>query len=169
MIIYQSKTIVIREFLPSEEYLFISLFEDKEVTRFLPQLHANDYHQLFEMALKDYDLGSFGRWGIFDAKNELFIGTCLYRPFVEVPEQTEIGYSLIKSYWGMGIGTEVAKALLSYGFAKTKTNEIVALTDLRNIGSQKVLQKLGFKQLNNIIRRGVELSYFLIERSEKLK
>ena len=169
MILYQSKTIVIREFLSSERPLFGSLFEDKEVTRFLPQLHANEYHQLFETALKDYHLGPFGRWGIFDAKNGLFIGTCLYRPFVEVPDQTEIGYSLIKSYWGMGIGTELARALLIYGFANTNTNEIVALTDLKNIGSQKVLQKLGFKQLNTIERRGVELSYFLIERSEKLK
>jgi len=169
MVIYQSKTVVIREFLPSEEYLFISLFEDKEVTRFLPHLHANEYHQLFETALKDYRFGPFGRWGIFDAKNDLFIGTCLYRPFVEVSDQTEIGYSLIKSYWGMGIGTEVARALLIYGFANTNTNEIVALTDLKNIGSQKVLQKLGFKQLNNIERRGVELNYFLIERLEELK
>ncbi|MFW0718038.1 GNAT family N-acetyltransferase [Pedobacter sp. N23S346] len=164
-IIYQSNRIVIREFLPSEESLFCCFFEDKEVTQYLPQLHKDDYRYLFGLALKDYKHGPFGRWGIFDTENSNFIGNCLLRPFVEIPGQMEIGYSLDKSYWGRGIGTEVAKALICYGFAKTDSNEIVALTDIRNRGSQKVLQNSGFEQLENILRKGVELNYFLIKRS----
>jgi len=79
----------------------------------------------------------------------------------------EIGYSLGKAYWGRGIGTEVAKALTLYGFAKTTTDEIVALTDLQNEGSQKVLRKSGFEQSQNINRKGVELNYFIIKRDDK--
>lgn len=164
-IIYQSNLIVIREFLPSEESLFCSFFEDEEVTQYLPQLHKDDYRHLFDLALKDYQHGPFGRWGIFDTEHSNFIGNCLLRPFVEIPGQMEMGYSLGKPYWGRGIGTEVAKALICYGFAKTDSNEIVALTDIRNRGSQKVLQNSGFEQLENIVRKGVELNYFLIKRS----
>ncbi|MFD2287172.1 GNAT family N-acetyltransferase [Pedobacter petrophilus] len=164
-VIYQSNRMVIREFLPSEKSLFCSFFEDEEVTQYLPRLQANEYEELFDIAITDYLNGPFGRWGIFEAENNNFIGNCLLRPFVEISGQMEIGYSLNKSYWGRGIGTEVAKALIAYGFVKTKTNEIVALTDLRNLGSQEVLKKSGFKQLGNISRKGVELNYFLIERT----
>ncbi|MDY0907800.1 GNAT family N-acetyltransferase [Pedobacter sp. CFBP9032] len=164
-IIYQSSRIMIREFLPSEEILFCSFFEDEDVTQYLPQLQPQEYIDLFNAAIKEYQLGSFGRWGIFDPKNSQIIGNCLLRPFIEIPGQIEIGYSLAKAYWGKGIGTEVAKALVYYGFANTDSREIVALTDIRNLGSQKVLINSGFKQLENIVRKGVELNYFVIERS----
>jgi len=163
-VIYQSDRIVIREFLPSEEILFCSFFEAPDVSRYLTKLSAAEYKDLFALAITDYQQGPFGRWGIFDINDSNFIGNCLFRPFVEIPRQMEIGYSLGKAYWGRGIGTEVAKALTLYGFAKTTTDEIVALTDLRNMGSQKVLSKSGFQQLENVSRKGVELSYFLIKR-----
>ncbi|MGO4877644.1 GNAT family N-acetyltransferase [Pedobacter psychrotolerans] len=164
-IIYQSNRMLIREFLPSESSLFCSFFDDEQVTQYLPQLLPNEYKNLFDVAIKDYQLGPFGRWGIFDAENHDFMGNCLFRPFIEIPGQMEIGYSLGRSYWGKGIGTEVAKALVCYGFANTNSNEIVALTDVRNIGSQKVLKNSGFKQLENIVRKGIALNYFLIQRS----
>lgn len=163
-IIYQSKRIVIREFLAAEQSIFCSFFDDEDVMQYLPRLQKTEYKNLFDAALNDYSLGPFGRWGIFETVNGNFIGNCLLRPFLEIPGQIEIGYSLSKLFWGRGIATEVAKALTAYGFAKTNTTEIVALTDFKNLGSQNVLKKSGFVQLENIIRRGVELNYFLIKR-----
>lgn len=76
-IIYQSNRIVIREFLPSEESLFCSFFEDEEVMKYLPRLCADEYKDLFNVAIMDYQHGPFGRWGIFDVENSNFIGNCL--------------------------------------------------------------------------------------------
>jgi ribosomal-protein-alanine N-acetyltransferase len=40
--------------------------------------------------------------------------------------------------------------------------EIVALTDLENIGSQRVLEKSGFIRMDNLLKNGEELAYFKI-------
>jgi ribosomal-protein-alanine N-acetyltransferase len=43
--------------------------------------------------------------------------------------------------------------------------DIVALTDLDNIGSQKVLLKSGFKRIENLVRENRELAYFILQES----
>lgn len=56
----------------------------------------------------------------------------------------EIGYCLSRNYWNKGIMTEACKALVKYliniGFTK-----ILIRADERNIGSNKVIEKCGFK------------------------
>ena len=55
----------------------------------------------------------------------------------------EIGYIINPSFWGQGIATEVGGLLLGFGFKKLKMHRICATCDARNIGSQKVLEKVG--------------------------
>ena len=53
----------------------------------------------------------------------------------------EIGYRLSRISWGKGYATELAKALVEYGFKKKRLKKIVAVTHPENIGSKKVLEK----------------------------
>lgn len=165
-ILYQSNTIIIREFLPAELSIFSKLFEDENVTRYLPYRSPEWYIEAFHDSLEDYKKGPFGRWGIFDVVNNDFIGMCLARVFTDVPAQVEIGYTLSPAYWGKGIATECSKALVVYCFANTNTGEVVAVTDLDNIGSQKVLEKAGLRRQDNLMRGEAELAYFMIRRTE---
>jgi ribosomal-protein-alanine N-acetyltransferase len=101
-----------------------------------------------------------GTWGMYDKTRGDFIGSCLLRLFSDIePRQIELGYSLERRYWGLGIGTEMAKAMVSHGFTGD-IDEIVAVTILENIGSQRVLEKAGFKRGDNFIRNGDELAFF---------
>ncbi|PIF46527.1 ribosomal-protein-alanine N-acetyltransferase [Chryseobacterium sp. 52] len=164
-ILHQDQNIVIRHFLAEEKHLFCALFEDEEVTAYLPYRSPEQFAEMFEIALEDYTQGPFGRFGIFDAGNNDFIGMCLARNFADVSGQIEIGYTLSKKYWGKGIATEVSRALVKYCFFKTEENEVVAVTDLDNIGSQKVLEKVGFSRINNLKRSDGELAYYIVKRS----
>lgn len=146
--------------------MFCSLFEDAEVTKYLPYRSPEQYTEMFQVALEDYKNGPFGRFGIFDSQTNDFIGMCLVRDFADVPGQMEIGYTLGKNYWGKGIATQVSRALVKYCFLATEGNEVVAVTDLDNIGSQKVLEKAGFSRLDNLRRPDRELAYYKVERSE---
>ncbi|WP_160716819.1 GNAT family N-acetyltransferase [Chitinophaga solisilvae] len=165
-IIYQSSDIIIREFLPEEQVLFTSLFEDEEVIRHLPRRTREQYVEIFQASLTAYGNSPFSRWGIFTAAGSGFAGMCLIREFADVPGQVELGYSLGRSYWGRGIATECVRALTAYGFAGTDTAEMVAVTTLENIGSQKALLKGGFTQQQNLKRAEEELAYFLLSRAE---
>ncbi|MBC9914963.1 GNAT family N-acetyltransferase [Chitinophaga varians] len=163
--LYKNDTILVREFLPEDLDLFLALLADPEVARYLPPNTPERYRQLFAVALEDYRKGLFSRWGIWDAVTNDFIGTCLARPFVEVPGQLEIGYTLAKAYWGRGIATTVSKALVAYCFTHTSARDVVALTHPDNIGSQKVLEKAGFSRApHNIVRDQKEAAYFVLHR-----
>ena len=58
----------------------------------------------------------------------------------------------------------MARIMIAYGFTNTDAADIVAVTTLGNIGSQKVLLKAGMEQLENFRRDGEELAYFRIVR-----
>lgn len=160
---YKNDTIIIREFTPQELDLFLDLFKNENVTRYLPYKSPEEFKEMFEKALSDYKEGPFSRWGIFNAQNDDFIGMCLARIFLYQPDQLEIGYTLSENYWGKGLGTEVCKALVEYCLTLHPQKDIVAVTDLDNIGSQKVLTKSGFQRHENLVREDEELAYFVLQ------
>ena len=55
----------------------------------------------------------------------------------------EIQWTLGREYWNSGYATEIGKAMIEYGFNVTGFNEIVGFTDPDNIGSKKVMEKIG--------------------------
>lgn len=55
----------------------------------------------------------------------------------------EVAYIVNPDYWGKGIVTEVATLLIDFGFEELKLHRIYATCDPRNIGSLKVLGKVG--------------------------
>jgi len=60
--------------------------------------------------------------------------------------KAELGYWLAKPYWNKGIMTACVKKLCMYGFKKFKLVKIIATCSPRNIGSEQVLKKCGFKK-----------------------
>lgn len=62
----------------------------------------------------------------------------------------EIGYSVARNYWGRGLVTEAARAIIDAAFlAQPELNRIRAMADARNAGSLRVMEKLG------LVREGV--------------
>jgi RimJ/RimL family protein N-acetyltransferase len=60
--------------------------------------------------------------------------------------QLEIGYSLVPGERGKGYCSEAAKIMVDYLFLSKEVMRIQAHTDPRNVASQKVLEKAGFKK-----------------------
>jgi len=55
----------------------------------------------------------------------------------------EIGYSLGSKFWGQGITTEAATAVLDFLFCEVGFNRVTASHNEGNIASGKVLKKIG--------------------------
>ena len=72
-----------------------------------------------------------------------FIGM-VYTPFeARFTPCVEIGWRLAAEFWGQGLATEGARAVLHFGFDELKLAEIVALTVPANRRSRRVMEKLG--------------------------
>ncbi|KAM7488594.1 hypothetical protein LguiB_026078 [Lonicera macranthoides] len=70
----------------------------------------------------------------------------------------ELGYVLGSEYWGRGIVTEAVKmAVLSVFKEWGHLERIEALVDVDNLGSQRVLEKVGFQ------REGVLRKYLVVK------
>ncbi|KAJ0093433.1 hypothetical protein Patl1_25344 [Pistacia atlantica] len=59
----------------------------------------------------------------------------------------ELGYALASNYWGKGIATQAVKMVAKTIFDEWPHLErLEALVDVENVGSQRVLEKAGFKK-----------------------
>ena len=164
-IILQTPRLTIREFLPEEVNIYLSHFDDEEVCLYIPRRTREERIGIFNKALANYSNGDpLQIWGMFKNENDEFIGSCLLRPFANEEGLTELGYSIDKKDWGKGYGTEMAKAMIEKAFLNVKTIAVVAVTDLANTGSQRVLEKAGMTKMNNLLRDADELAYFRIDK-----
>ncbi len=160
-IIAQTSRFSIRNFKPKEENHFLSLFDDERVTLHLPKRNRQQNEEIFKNTLNDYAEGKLtGRWGLFDTTDEAFIGMGMVRNYNDEVGKIEIGYVLKQAYWGKGIASELATILVDYCFKNINAQEVVAITTLGNIASQKVLQNAGLILMDNVIKDGEELAYF---------
>jgi RimJ/RimL family protein N-acetyltransferase len=66
--------------------------------------------------------------------------------------QVEIGYALLPNERGKGYATEATKIIVDYLFLSKDTVRIQAHIDPKNIASQKVVEKNGFKK-EGLIRK----------------
>jgi RimJ/RimL family protein N-acetyltransferase len=55
----------------------------------------------------------------------------------------EIGWRLAAEYWGQGLATEGARAIVHHGFETLGLNELVSFTVPANARSRRVMEKLG--------------------------
>lgn len=61
------------------------------------------------------------------------------------PETAEIGYWVGRPYWGQGIATEAARALLDHGFETTRIAAVTGSCRVINEASRRVLEKCGLR------------------------
>ncbi len=61
-------------------------------------------------------------------------------------ERVELAYSLSRQHWGKGLMTEAARAVMNWAFQTYSFNRMFAWCDPRNVGSRRVLEKLGMRR-----------------------
>lgn len=60
--------------------------------------------------------------------------------------QGEVGWILHRDYWRQGYGSELAAALLAYGFERLGLRRIIARCDAENIASYRIMEKNGMRR-----------------------
>lgn len=77
----------------------------------------------------------------------------------------ELIYALDKQYWGKGLATEIANAVVKYGFEKLKIKTFFASIDPANKVSKKILLKIGFlEKFRREDEFGLQTIYFNIDQ-----
>jgi ribosomal-protein-alanine N-acetyltransferase len=163
--IAETQRIIIREFIPAELETYLNHFIGEEFLRSIPKRTHEQRINIFNTALSKYpESKTTGIWGMFSKVDDAFIGSCLLRQFEDNPAILELGYSIEQKLWGRGFASEMAAAMVAHAFADATITEMVAITSLPNIASQRVLEKTGLVRAANIIREDEELACFKLPR-----
>ena len=91
---------------------------------------------------EDYKKYGYGRWAVIYKPENTIIGFAGLKYLPEFNE-TDIGFRFLPEYWGKGIATEASKEIIKYGFEKLGLVQIIGIAIAENIGSCKVLERIG--------------------------
>ena len=166
MIIFETERLSIRQYTSADEEHFFRLNGDAEVMRYIREPKNRAECALF--LARNIDLYQqnplIGRWAMVEKETGVFVGSFAIIPVENSADYTEteiqLGYALLKDYWGKGFATESTLAGKKYAFEVMKLPRIVGITTTDNFASQKVLLRCGFEQQSNITQAGKELCYF---------
>ncbi|WP_253300427.1 GNAT family N-acetyltransferase [Paenibacillus lautus] len=76
---------------------------------------------------------------------------------------TELSYEFLPFYWGQGFASEVTIRVIKYAFAELGISKLLAETQIANLGSCKLLERVGMKMERTIQRFGAEQGIFSIQ------
>ena len=118
----------------TDEFNALGIPEDMEETKHVitPWIIANN-----ETEIKNYT------FAIQDKRRKEFIGLFGLRLGPKKYKNAEVWYKLNIDYWNKGYATESLKAVLNYGFDVLRLHRIEAGCAIDNIGSAKVMEKVG--------------------------
>ena len=142
----ETARLTLREFTAADFDDLYRLDSDPRVVRFvgrgLPATREETAAAL--LRIRNYGRIHHGL-GFFRAArrdNGAFIGwACL--KYTPPTCDVEVGYRLLHAAWGHGYATELASALIRYGFGTLTLDRIIGVTHPDNLASQHVLAKAG--------------------------
>jgi RimJ/RimL family protein N-acetyltransferase len=147
MKILETNRLLLRHLEPDDLHSLFALYADPDVRRYIP-----DAPQTLAEAKEELDWFSHGHprypklglWATIYKPTNQFIGRCGLLPWtIDGQDEVEVAYTIAKTHWGQGLGTEAAQAILDYGVGKLGLPRLICLIDYDNVASIRVAEKIG--------------------------
>jgi len=138
----------LRQFTPADRDWLVDLYADPRVTRHLGGIRtAAQVEAMLATRILEYYVAhpGLGIWMTVERASGARVGFHLLNN-IQGESIIQVGFALEESCWGRGYGTEMAAAVLRYGFTGLDLPLIVGMATLTNIASQRVLEKIGLER-----------------------
>ncbi len=147
----ETERLILRRWRESDRGPFAEMNADPRVMEFLPmpltREQSDDFMDRIEAQFMEYGFGLLaaemresgefiGYVGLFVPKFEAWFTPCV-----------EIGWRLAARWWGQGLATEAAQAVMRYGFETVGLKELLSFTAVGNRRSIRVMEKLGMEKI----------------------
>lgn len=148
----ETPRLLIRELLPTDEGAMFQMDSDPDVHRYLgnkPYTSIGQSRENIAIVRQQYADNGIGRWAVVLKDTGAFIGWTGFKRLMEPVNghigHLDFGYRHLRKFWGKGYAYEAAKAALDYGVDVLGFTDIYGMTDVDNLGSRHILEKLGFR------------------------
>jgi len=152
--LFETERLGIRNWEDADIPTFIEMGKDEEVMKYFPWMMTDEQSLKFINRMKkQFKKKEYAYLPIIKLDNQEFLGMVglmdqNYENYLE--DFVDIGWRLKKSVWGNGYATEAAKAWLAFGFKEKNIKTIYSVAPLLNLGSEKVMQKIGLEKVDEL-------------------
>lgn len=105
-----------------------------------------------------FQQNGFGDFAAVDLESDLFVGRAGFAPFEG--GEVEVGYVLLRQFWGCGLAQESLRALLGWARDNIDMPRIVAYAPKQHSASFNVMKKSGMQYFKTEKTRGIECEHY---------
>lgn len=149
----ETKRLVLRApHMEDASAIFAGWAQDREVTRYLtwrPHQQIEQAQLFVQDCISAWEHGTRFPYIITLKASGEVIG--MIDPRIE-GSKIGIGYVCARAHWGKGFMTEATRAIIDWALAQPSIYRVYATTDIENIASQHVLEKVGM-QCEGVLRK----------------
>ena len=166
----ETERLVLRDLLETDVDGIFELDSDPLVHKYLgnnPIKTKEKAIKIIQFVQQQYKERGIGRFAAIEKSSGDFIGWSGLKLNSDKKEALngkqnfyDIGYRFIPRYWGKGYATESSLATLDYGFNKLNIKTMCGAAEIENIASNKVLQKIGLKFINQFAFEDVKANWY---------
>jgi len=140
---------ILREFnIGDARDMFENWASDSEVTKLLqwkPHINEEFTKMVIETWIREYKAENSYHWAIELKESKEVIGEIYIFNIKPKRGCCEIGTCISRRFWNKGISTEALVSIINCIFKETELNRIIAMHDVKNIASRKVILKSKMK------------------------
>jgi [ribosomal protein S5]-alanine N-acetyltransferase len=167
---FQTPRLTGRRLTPDSARLQWQLFTDPGTMRTLSidggTASDDQIREICTRHLQHWAEHQFGMWQIFEAATHDFVGNCGLRHYsLQGAPEIELFFALRSAYFRRGYATEMAAAVIDMGFEQIGAASIVSFTMAHNVGSRRVMMKLGMQYEGVIQHAGHPHVLYRLKRS----
>lgn len=146
--ILETERLILRSFKPEDaEEVFNNWTSDADVAKFMRWSVHKSISDTFEWITSEFELidsDTIYNWIFVLKETDELIGSggLVYN---REKQMFELGYNIMKKYWNQGLTTEASFKILEFAENEMSLPELFCCHAKDNIGSGKVIEKLGFK------------------------
>ncbi|TAK74600.1 MAG: GNAT family N-acetyltransferase [Gammaproteobacteria bacterium] len=173
-ILLETERLILKTIELSDLDNLVALRSDPEVMKYISQgeIQTKEEVETFmAKAIPYHEKHGLGFCSVFEKESSIFVGQAglFHLGYDDTRSDIEIGYRLHKKFWGKGYATELAKALIQWGFEHLSIKKLVAVAHPENRGSQRVLEKVGMWYVGKTKYYDNEVLYYEIYKDDLIE
>src|SRR5687767_2197440 len=146
MIILETDRLILRQFSTEDADFILELVNEPSFIQNIGDRGVRTLDDasayILRVAVASYEKNGFGLYLVLLKESGESIGMCglIKRDGLE---DVDIGYAFLPKFWSKGYAQEAALAVKDYARDVVRLKRLVAITDPKNQGSIRVLEKIG--------------------------
>lgn len=159
----RTRRLLLRRWREDDLAPFAGINADPEVARYVSgrPMSASETHAALTRIERHWAEWGFGLWAVEHVGDRRMIGFVGLSHHAWYPEDVEVGWRLERAYWGRGLATEGAAAVLAEAFGGLGLERVISIVHRDNLASRRVMEKNGLAIWREEVREREETGELL--------